>query len=867
LESVPPTTEWLTDLAIVAIVTMANVGLMFALAQGRLAPWLIRPGTQVARAALIRQTRQIGPALAAAFVTFGHTQRPSTALFVLVTVLLVGMSSAPTPLRLMPVARLGYLVALPLFGTAVLALAVALGFVTLGRSALLAELGSVFAAMAFSSWLEDAFDRRRPQRVAILGGGRLAAPLAADLIASGVRGYRFVGYLGDTDESEPGDERRWWISDTAEIVRSVIDQRVDALVLAPGRHAIEVIRQAVDCLQADVRILDASTFYEEVHGRVPVGVIDAAWLGQLARPRPSVLFAACKRAVDLGVVVVALPVLAPCLVVVAVTIAITDGRPILYRQRRVGERGREFDLLKFRTMSVDAEQDGSPVWAAADDPRVTRFGHLLRRSHIDEFPQLINVLRGAMSIVGPRPERPQFVVQLAARYPFYRPRQIVKPGITGWAQIRCGYAGSDAGSGHKLCNDLFYIKHRSLLLDFLIMIETLRTLVRNRPYDALTHSEAFAISKGPHVYAVPDSTAAAMNGSAAATVGAKPPVISVVVPVLNEARQIRDVLASMSAQEFDEPVEFLLIDGGSDDGTRELIAEHSVGDPRFRLLDNSARRTPQALNIGLAAARGEFVARMDAHAFYPPGYLASGVERLRRNDVAWASGPALPRGVGTWGSAIAAALGSPLGVGGSGFRVLRAAETEVDTGFVGILRASTLRGLGGWDEGWPVNQDAELAARVRAASGRIVCLPEMAASVVPRDSPTALARQYWRYGLYRVKTARRHPRSLRPSHLLPPALLIVLGLAAAGPASLRRPARAAATAYATALGAESVGRNSDDLAVMARVPAVLAIMHLSWGAGFLAGSVRFGPPLRAAGISARVVLHRSATAGARRVRS
>jgi exopolysaccharide biosynthesis polyprenyl glycosylphosphotransferase len=416
---------------------------------------------------------------------------------VLFTLLLLGMSSTrmPMPLRLMPFARFGFLVALPLLGSAVLAVAATLGYIQLGRTALLAELLSVCAAMAFGPWLEEVFDGRRPQRVAILGGARFAAPLADDLIASGVRGYRFVGYLGDPDGTGPGEDSRWRISGTAELVRSVVDQRVDVLVLAPGLHELDVIRQAVDCLQADVRILDASTFYEEVHGRVPVGVIDAAWLGQLNRPRPSLLFAACKRAVDLSVVVIALPLLAPILVAVAIAIVVADGRPVLYRQRRVGERGREFELLKFRTMSVDAERDGSPVWAAADDPRVTRFGRLLRRSHIDEFPQLLNVLRGTMSIVGPRPERPEFVVQLAAQYPFYRPRQIVKPGITGWAQIRCGYAGSDAGSAHKLCNDLFYIKHRSLLLDLLIMIETVRTLVRDRPYDELAHSEAFAISK------------------------------------------------------------------------------------------------------------------------------------------------------------------------------------------------------------------------------------------------------------------------------------------------------------------------------------------------------------------------------------
>src|SRR5581483_1031412 len=248
-----------------------------------------------------------------------------------------------------------------------------------------------------------------------------------------------------------------------------------------------------------------------------------------------------------------------------------------------------------------------------------------------------------------------------------------------------------------------------------------------------------------------------------------------------------------------------------------------------------------------ASARGEYVARMDAHASYPPGYLAAGIERVRRGDVVWAAGPALPRRGRGWSSVVTLALSSPLGVGGSPFRRLPAGEIETDTAFAGVLRAETLRRLGGWDEGWPVNQDAELAARVRAAGGRIVCLPEMAAEVVPRQTLRGLARQYWRYGQYRVKTAVRHPDSLRRSHLLPPGLVVACACAVAAPRPLRAAARLAPALYGTVLlaAAGRLARDGARPADTARLPAALATMHLAWGAGFLAGAARFGPPLRA----------------------
>lgn len=323
-----------------------------------------------------------------------------------------------------------------------------------------------------------------------------------------------------------------------------------------------------------------------------------------------------------------------------------------------------------------------------------------------------------------------------------------------------------------------------------------------------------------------------------------PPVVSVLVPVLNEARHLEETLARMRRQDFPGAYEVLVIDGGSTDGSRAILEQIAAGDARVRVLDNPAQRTPHALNIGLEAARGEYVARMDAHAFYRPDYLALGVARLG-GEVEWVSGPAIAQGSGRWSRRVALALATPMGVGGARFR-RQSGEEEVDTTFAGVWRRDTLLAYGGWDEGWPINQDAELAARVRANGGKILCLTEMAAGYIPRDGLAALARQYARYGWYRAKTARRHPHSMRRSHVLAPGLVLTLG-AAALPGPQRGVARIGLGAWlsASAVTAVRAARRGAPPPDAATLPLVLGVMHVAWGSGFLAGSLRFGPPLRA----------------------
>ncbi len=322
--------------------------------------------------------------------------------------------------------------------------------------------------------------------------------------------------------------------------------------------------------------------------------------------------------------------------------------------------------------------------------------------------------------------------------------------------------------------------------------------------------------------------------------------VSVLTPVLNEEAYLRAAARGMLGQELDGKAEFIFVDGCSEDATLDILRELAAEDSRVRILENPRRSTPVALNIGLAAARGEFVARMDAHTHYPPDYLARGIDRLRRGGAEHVSGPQLPLGEGPWSRRVAMALGSRLGTGEADFRHLSGGEIEVDSGFTGLWSRATLERHGGWDEGWPNDQDSELAARIRAAGGRVVCLPEMAAQYIPRDSLRKLARQYWRYGLYRAKTSGRHPESMRRSHVLAPGLVTTLAVALLARGPLVRLARAGVGVYGLAILAVSAseahpGRRVD----AAALPLVFLTMHLSWGLGFLAGSVRFGPPFAA----------------------
>jgi len=321
----------------------------------------------------------------------------------------------------------------------------------------------------------------------------------------------------------------------------------------------------------------------------------------------------------------------------------------------------------------------------------------------------------------------------------------------------------------------------------------------------------------------------------------------VLIPVYNEQKHLEHAATAMLGQRFDAPVEFLFIDGHSTDRSPQILAQLAQRDARVRVLDNPARGTTAALNVGLRHARGEIICRMDAHTYFPPDYVAVGVRRLSLGDVANVSGPALATGAGGWSDAVALALNTLFGTGGAAFRRSRPVEFEVDTGCAGVWRTETLVTAGGWDEEWVADEDFELAARLRSRGGRLVCVPGMAASYIPRDTLLGLARQYWRYGYYRPMTARRHPLSMRRSQAAPPVLALAATLSAFGPWTSRLAGRAGLGAWllATLLVAVQAARRGGRRRDAIRLPIVFGVMHYSYGFGFLAGCGRMGIPLTA----------------------
>jgi succinoglycan biosynthesis protein ExoA len=327
---------------------------------------------------------------------------------------------------------------------------------------------------------------------------------------------------------------------------------------------------------------------------------------------------------------------------------------------------------------------------------------------------------------------------------------------------------------------------------------------------------------------------------------------SVLVPVLNEERHIARTVEAMRRQRSSGRLEFLLVDGGSSDGTRPILAELAAQDQRVRVLENPRRTTPSGLNVGLAHARGRWVARMDAHTEYPENYLELGIRRLARGDTRWVSGPQIARGRGPVSRAVALALRTWLGRGSSRRWAMdrgdAEGEYELDSGvFGGVWERNTLLDYGGWDERWSRNQDSEMAGRFLARGERLVCLPGMGAEYSPRDSLRSLWRQYFEYGEFRELTALRHPHTLRRSHLLAPALAADIAISLAAPRPLRRLARRGLVIYAGALawaGMKAAGEAPQPLDA-ALVPLVLATMHVAHGSGSLSGAARHGPPLAA----------------------
>jgi sugar transferase (PEP-CTERM system associated) len=289
--------------------------------------------------------------------------------------------------------------------------------------------------------------------------------------------YRLAGYaLPDDSDADPDQPAfRGSIRNRAAALRA--EGITDVVVSADAACDPGVMEWMVPCLQQGCRVTNEAIFYEKATGQILVDQITPAWFLFADLKVHCDQRATFKRVGDILVSIVGLALTLPLWVIIALAIRLCDRGPVFYSQERVGQNGRPFTLLKFRTMRTDAE-NGRSVWAAPNDPRVTTVGRWLRRTRLDELPQLCNVLVGDMSLVGPRPERPDLVAELAGKLPFYNERHLVKPGITGWAQISFRYGASLADARQKLQFDLYYLKHMSLELDLIILFRTLGTFLR-----------------------------------------------------------------------------------------------------------------------------------------------------------------------------------------------------------------------------------------------------------------------------------------------------------------------------------------------------------------------------------------------------
>lgn len=316
---------------------------------------------------------------------------------------------------------------------------------------------------------------RQPTRIAIIGNQASAVSLLQELVVNKIGTYEVAGWIASgsaRDTPLPLPQALGPMEDLASLVEQ---HRIDLLLIGsdvPRLMVFDELVRLTDILR--VRVCELSAFYEDAFGHIPVAEINSAWFQYVMHPKFRPTTPRTKRIFDLALSTVLAVAFLPLLLLAALLIKLDGGR-VLYRQNRIGEKGRPFTMYKLRTMR-ERPDDEPETWSSVNDPRVTRVGRVLRKLHIDELAQLYNVLRGEMSIVGPRPEQPDIVLRLEEAIAFYSRRHLIKPGLAGWAQLRCGYARSERGSAWKLCHDLYYLKHRSLRFDMVILMRTLFTL-------------------------------------------------------------------------------------------------------------------------------------------------------------------------------------------------------------------------------------------------------------------------------------------------------------------------------------------------------------------------------------------------------
>lgn len=317
------------------------------------------------------------------------------------------------------------------------------------------------------------------KKVLIIGAGPLAEHMG-EIIPSTDDNYVLSGYVKCTDE--PVFVPQETILETGEgLFEAAKREKADKIVVSLSeRRGVFPLRDIMACKLSGIEVVDAPSFYEQMTGKLLLESITPSWFIFSEGFKITHWCRVAKRFTDVVCATIGIILTAPFLPVVALLIKLDSAGPVFFRQKRVGEKERIFTIYKFRTMGVEAEKGTGAVWAQEHDPRVTRLGRFLRKSRIDEIPQLFNVLKGDMSLVGPRPERPEFVEKLKEVIPYYSERHFVKPGATGWAQVRYPYGASIEDALEKLRYDLYYIKNISLAFDMMIILETIKVVLFRR---------------------------------------------------------------------------------------------------------------------------------------------------------------------------------------------------------------------------------------------------------------------------------------------------------------------------------------------------------------------------------------------------
>ncbi|MDW7646099.1 MAG: TIGR03013 family PEP-CTERM/XrtA system glycosyltransferase [Desulfuromonadales bacterium] len=317
------------------------------------------------------------------------------------------------------------------------------------------------------------------KKVLVFGVGPLAQQMEM-LISMSNTGYVFEGFVSPGREYDP-DSRDPLIASVDTLLAAAENRKVNKIVISLSeRRGVFPVREILRCKLKGIEIVDAVTFYEDVTGKLMVENINPSGFIFSGGFKLTQFMRGMKRGLDVILSLTGIILFLPFAPIIALMIKFDSPGPILFKQLRVGVGEKTFHLYKFRTMGQDAEKTTGAVWATEDDPRITRVGRFLRKSRLDEVPQLFNVLRGDMSFVGPRPERPEFVNKLNERVPYYATRHTVKPGVTGWAQVKYPYGASEEDALEKLRYDLFYIKNYSLLLDLVIILETVKVVLFGR---------------------------------------------------------------------------------------------------------------------------------------------------------------------------------------------------------------------------------------------------------------------------------------------------------------------------------------------------------------------------------------------------